>query len=89
MKVLKVRELVDLLKSEGAVAVRIRGSHQVWRLPDGRSTTIVVNHMNADATRRVLASVRRFLVGNDDIRGSQPSRDRRIRPSIARHALVK
>jgi len=80
MKVIKVRDLVEILKSAGAVAVRVRGSHQVWKMPNGRSTTIVVNHMNADATRRVLASVRRLLVGNGDTRTAQQRPNRTSEP---------
>ncbi len=57
----KVRELLAILRGAGCQPVRCRGSHETWRAPDGRVATVVVNHLNDDASPAVIASVRRLL----------------------------
>jgi predicted RNA binding protein YcfA (HicA-like mRNA interferase family) len=57
----KVRNLLTALRAAGGTPIRCRGSHQQWRFPDGQQVTVVVNHMNAEASKVVLASVRRIV----------------------------
>jgi predicted RNA binding protein YcfA (HicA-like mRNA interferase family) len=40
LPVLKPRQVVALLEAHGFALVRQRGSHQQFRHPDGRSTTV-------------------------------------------------
>jgi len=56
----KVRELLAELRDAGWRPVRCRGSHQIWRAPDGRTMPLVINHMNDDTTPSVVASFRRL-----------------------------
>lgn len=52
-----VRELVAQIRDAGGQEVHVRGSHQKWRLPNGRHITVVVNHMNDRASRGVWHNV--------------------------------
>lgn len=57
----KVRTVLRELRALGCLPERAEGSHQVWRTPAGSHVTVVVNHLNADISRAVLASIRRAL----------------------------
>lgn len=55
------RDARALLRSRGAYPARTKGSHQTWRLPDGRSFVVVCNHLGADMSVRLRAQLRRLL----------------------------
>ena len=69
--VLKPREVVALLGKLGFVEVRQRGSHQQFRHPDGRGTTVPF-HQGRDISPTLLRqiakdiglSIEDFLAGN-------------------------
>ncbi|MCC6366170.1 MAG: type II toxin-antitoxin system HicA family toxin [Bryobacterales bacterium] len=42
-RVLRPREVINILESMGFVEVRQRGSHKQFRHPDGRCTTVPVH----------------------------------------------
>jgi predicted RNA binding protein YcfA (HicA-like mRNA interferase family) len=54
--VLKPREVVALLHRRGFVCVRQRGSHQQFRHPDGRATT-VPDHAGRDISPSLLRQI--------------------------------
>lgn len=56
-----VREALQKLRALGAVPLRQKGSHQVWRLPNGRTVVLVVNHVSDPISRIVRAKVERAL----------------------------
>lgn len=59
---MKFRDVRRSLKSQGCVAVRCAGSHEIWRAPSGRTLPpIVVNHLNADIPRGTLKNIQRGL----------------------------
>ncbi len=59
----KVREVRARLVKLGCKRVRCNGSHETWEAPDGSRCPIKINHLGADVSARVLASVRRWLRG--------------------------
>lgn len=59
---MKVRNLVQMLRSVGCTPDRIKGSHQVWITPRRQSVPIVINHPNDEVSRCVLTTVRRVLL---------------------------
>lgn len=59
MKVVKVRVVLEILKERGCREVRVSGSHQIWEMPNGERFPVVINHKNAEASRIVLATIRR------------------------------
>lgn len=61
MKIIKVREMQKELRRLGCEAIRIKGSHEVWKLPNGNCLTIVANHKNAEVSRTVMANVMKAL----------------------------
>ena len=54
--VLKSRQVTAILQSLGFVEVRQRGSHQQFRHPDGRSTTVPV-HQGRDVSPILLRQI--------------------------------
>lgn len=56
---MKVRDAIKLLKAKGCIEVSTRGSHQKWRLPNGCTVPIVVNHKNDDVSPAVLMTLRK------------------------------
>jgi predicted RNA binding protein YcfA (HicA-like mRNA interferase family) len=56
-----VRELLHELRRIGAIAIRTKGSHQTWELPDGERIGLVVNHPGDNAGRREILVVERAL----------------------------
>jgi predicted RNA binding protein YcfA (HicA-like mRNA interferase family) len=59
------RQIRELLKQSGAVLLRSKGSHEVWRLPNGRNHVLSKNL--AECTRNFhnnLAQLRRNLGGD-------------------------
>lgn len=58
---MKVRDLVRYLSDHGCQPVRQNGSHQIWLLPNGKTIPVVINHLNAEASRNVMGSIRREL----------------------------
>lgn len=58
---MKVRDLQRALQDRACAAIRIKGSHEIWKLPNGNCLSIVVNHKNADVSRIVLANVNKGL----------------------------
>lgn len=75
--ILKPREVVALLGKFGFVEVRQRGSHQQFRHPDGRGTTVPF-HQGRDISPTLLRQIAKdiglstedFLAGNA---GQQPN----------------
>lgn len=57
----KVRDVLSQLRAAGWEPVRCRGSHQIWRGPEGQSMPVVVNHENDEVSPRVLATFRKYL----------------------------
>lgn len=57
------RELRDELPALGARRVRARGSHEVWRFPDGKIFVAVVNHLNDSVDANILVKFRRLRAG--------------------------
>ena len=58
----KVRDLRQWLRAQGCEIKRVKGSHETWGLPDGRSLPpLVGNHANDLVSPLVLASIRRFF----------------------------
>ena len=54
------RELRDELRGLGASPVRLKGSHEVWRFPDGKIFVAVVNHLNDAVDANIVAKFRRL-----------------------------
>lgn len=53
------------LKNIGAVKLRQKGTHQVWRLPSGARYTVSVSRKNhSNAGNRALAQLKRLLRGD-------------------------
>lgn len=57
----KVRDLLHELRRIGARAIRTKGSHQTWELPDGERIGLVINHLGDNAGRREILIVERAL----------------------------
>jgi predicted RNA binding protein YcfA (HicA-like mRNA interferase family) len=55
------RDAIAWLVSRGARPLRTKGSHQTWRLPNGKSFVVVCNHLGADMGVRLRAQLRRLL----------------------------
>lgn len=49
----------DGIRALGATLTRQRGSHQVWRFPDGEIFVIVANHLGACVSPRIVGYYRR------------------------------
>lgn len=58
---MKVRDMQVFLRENGCEALRIRGSHEIWRLPNNTTIALVVNHLNADVSRVVFKTIRATL----------------------------
>jgi len=57
------RDVLNLLKRAGAEPVRVRGSHQTWRLTESStSVTVVINHLGHRADWGLLAQLRKLGV---------------------------
>jgi predicted RNA binding protein YcfA (HicA-like mRNA interferase family) len=56
---MKVRDLIRHMKDHGCVALRQSGSHEMYRLPNGQTFPIVVNHKNDEVSLVVMSSARR------------------------------
>ena len=59
MKYTKVREFKKTLESIGATHDRTSGSHEIWKLPNGRSVSIVAGA--GEVTRNVMHHVRKVF----------------------------
>jgi predicted RNA binding protein YcfA (HicA-like mRNA interferase family) len=54
------RQVRRILASHGFVLVRITGSHEVWRHPDGRSTVVAAGGKHGrDVSTGTLGNIRR------------------------------
>jgi predicted RNA binding protein YcfA (HicA-like mRNA interferase family) len=60
---MKTAALLRDLAAAGAEAVRHRGSHRIFRLPNGLRVTVPVSGSHADASRATVALVRKALAG--------------------------
>jgi predicted RNA binding protein YcfA (HicA-like mRNA interferase family) len=58
--VLKPREVAALLHAHGFVEVRQRGSHEQFRHPDGRGTTVPF-HVGRDVSPALLRKIARDI----------------------------
>lgn len=54
------RELLDELRRMGATSVRLKGSHEVWRFPDGEIFVAVINHLGDAVNANILSKFRRL-----------------------------
>lgn len=64
----KYRDVIRLLSDHGWDHVRTRGSHEIWRHPDGREVTIPGGgKRNREVPAGTLASIRRHT-GTDELR---------------------
>ena len=64
----KYREVRRILRSEGWLHVRTRGSHEVWHHADGRSVVLAAGGPeNREVAKGTLASIRRST-GIEEIR---------------------
>jgi predicted RNA binding protein YcfA (HicA-like mRNA interferase family) len=57
------RQIRELLKQAGAVLLRTKGSHEVWRLPNGNNHVISRN-LSTRNYQNNLAQLRRNLGGD-------------------------
>ncbi|WP_320670992.1 type II toxin-antitoxin system HicA family toxin [Patulibacter defluvii] len=56
----KYRDVRRILRQNGWTMVRVTGSHERWRGPDGRSTSVPAGgHGNQDMTPGTLSAIRR------------------------------
>ena len=64
----RYRDVTKTLHRAGWRATRTRGSHEVWRLPDGREVTVPAGgKSNRDVPAGTLAAIRR-VTGLDELR---------------------
>lgn len=54
------RELRARLRELGAEPVRTKGSHEMWRLPDGEMFVVVRNHLGQPVPPNIIARYRRL-----------------------------
>lgn len=66
MKSLSPKELIKLLESLGFIHQRSKGSHQLFKHPDGRRT-IVPYHSKDLKTGTLLAILKQAGISKDDI----------------------
>jgi len=50
-----------MLRAAGAVPVRTRGSHRIWRFPSGRVLVLKVNHSGVPPSPGIRHQVRKAL----------------------------
>lgn len=66
MKVITPKELIQLLESNGFVFQRSKGSHQLYKHPDGRRT-VVPFHSKDLKTGTLLAILKQAGLSKDDL----------------------
>lgn len=66
MKVMTPKELIQLLESHGFVFQRSKGSHQLYKHPDGRRT-VVPFHSKDLKTGTLLAILKQAGLSKDDL----------------------
>ena len=67
LPVLKAHDVISRLEALGFVEVRQRGSHQQFRHPDGRGTTVPV-HKGRDISPALLRAIARDIgISGDDL----------------------
>lgn len=59
MKYIKVREFKKILANVGAQYSRTTGSHELWKLPNGKTVSIVKGH--GEVTRNVMHHVKQVF----------------------------
>lgn len=59
MKYLKVRKFKQHLETMGAVHDRTTGSHEMWKLPNGKTISIVAG--GGEVTRNVMHHVKKVF----------------------------
>jgi len=59
MKYIKVRKFKQTLESLGALHDRTTGSHEIWKLPNGKTLSIVGG--SGEVTRNVMHHVRKVF----------------------------
>lgn len=59
MKYTKVREFKKTLLEMGATHTRTTGSHEIWKLPNGKTLSIVSG--SGEVTRNVMHHVRKIF----------------------------
>ncbi|MBI4705860.1 MAG: type II toxin-antitoxin system HicA family toxin [Deltaproteobacteria bacterium] len=82
------RDLCAGLRGLGGAPVRIRGSHEIWRLDDGRTFIVVCNHLADAVPKKILARYRRLCPRRSELLKPEggPSQPRAIRAMVARIA---
>lgn len=60
MKPIKSREFKRILSETGCVAERITGSHETWKLPNGRKITIVAG--SDEVSPGVIREIRKLFM---------------------------
>jgi len=66
MKSITPRELIKVLESHGFLFQRSKGSHQIYRHPDGRRT-VVPMHVKDMKTGTLLAILKQSGIPKDEI----------------------
>ena len=66
MKAIKIREFKKQLSSLGATFDRSSGSHEIWKLPNGKSVSVSNGH--GEVSRIVMGNIRKVFKesGYDD-----------------------
>lgn len=60
---MKTSELLREIAAAGGVVIRQRGSHRIFRLPDGTRLTIPVSGAHVDASTGTIQRARKALAG--------------------------
>lgn len=58
---MKTKALIRIVEQAGGKRVRVRGSHQIYRLPNGKRLTIAVNGTRIEARPETGRDVERAL----------------------------
>lgn len=58
---MKAREFLAELRGLGAVHVRNRGDHQIWKLPNGRVLSVPIGGKHNELRRGTLFRLRRLM----------------------------
>ena len=58
---MKTRALIRIVEQAGGERIRVKGSHQIYRLPNGKRLTIAVNGTRIEARPETVRDVQRAL----------------------------
>lgn len=67
---MKTKALIRIVEQAGGKRGRVKGSHQIYRLPNGKRLTIAVNGTRIEARPETVRDVERALAEQKEVAAS-------------------